>query len=104
MTAPPPRPRPPRSAAAAAAPAAAAITRCRHRRRPGPVLLLFWPLLLLLLSAGLASAYEKYLFLPDADCHVEELVGAVELDRVKEAKEPCVVMFYSPTCPHCTYV
>jgi len=74
----------------------AAATRSRWGRRPA--------LLLLLALLQLAFAYEKYLFLPDAATLVEELVGEAELDRVKEGREPCAVMYYSPTCPHCTYV
>lgn len=79
----------------------------RRRRVPGPPQLRVGPLLvvlLLTLVVGLAAAYDKYLFLNDPRSEVEELVGAQELDGVKAGQEPYVVMFYSPTCPHCTCV
>ena len=85
----------------------AMVVVARSRRRP-PLrqrqrLLLPLLLLLMLLQAGRVLGYEKYLFLPDAESQVEELVGAAALAGVKEGKTgPCAVMFYSPTCPHCT--
>lgn len=69
-------------------------------RRPPSSLLSALVVLLVLLLAGMAAAVEKYLFLPDSDSQVEELLGE-SLDRVKTGREPYAVMFYSPTCPHC---
>lgn len=74
----------------------------QRRRRLAPLVVVVVVVLLALVVGPVAGAYKKYLFLDDLESQVEELVGAAELDRVKERREPYAVMFYSPSCPHCT--